>query len=205
MAQIIIVGMGGHAKVILDCIYSSNHLEAVGYIDLNEYRVGLKYLGPDSAIKEIKNLYPNAKYVIGIGDVLLRKKLIDLYEESGIEFETVIHPSSIVSHDVVIGRGSVVFPRTVINAGSELGQHCIVNTGAVIEHDNIIGNNVHIGPGCVTGGQVRIKDDTLVGLGSSIRNNTTIGEKCIIGCGSVVVGNIDDNLLVYGVPAKQRR
>ena len=51
-------------------------------------------------------------------------------------------------------------------------------------------------------GKVTIGDDVFVGFGSLILPNTRIGNKVIIGAGSVVTGEIPDNSVAVGVPAK---
>ncbi len=204
MTQLIIIGYGGHAKVIEDCVNKSTEHVLIGYIDLEDQGNHLKYLGPDEKMISVMEKYPNAQYVIGIGDIQLRQKIIRYYEQRGVSFATVIHTSAVVSDRAEIGSGSVVFPMAVVNPGCKIGKHAIINTGAIVEHDNMLGNNVHIAPQAVTGGQVAIGDNTLIGLGSSVRNNIKIGESCIVGCGSVVIDNISNSSLVYGVPAKPR-
>ena len=44
----------------------------------------------------------------------------------------------------------------------------------------------------------------MIGIGASIRENIKIGNRVIIGAGSVVVKDIPDDSLVYGVPAKNQ-
>jgi len=49
---------------------------------------------------------------------------------------------------------------------------------------------------------VHIGFNSFVGLGSILLPGTTIGSNCVIGAGSVVRGNIPDNSLVAGNPAR---
>ncbi len=205
MDQIIIIGYGGHAKVIQDCINARGVSSVIGYIDIKDHKADISYLGSDDNIEFIVNRYPNAQYIIGIGDIPLRRKIIRYYEAYNIRFAKVIHPSAVISPSVEIGNGTVVFPRAVVNASSIIGAHCILNTGSIVEHDNMLGENVHMGPGTTTGGQVKIGTDTLVGIGSSVKNNVSIGKASIVGCGTVVVKDVPGYVVVYGVPAKLRK
>ena len=204
MTQVIIIGYGGHGKVIEECIESNNTQYALGYIDQFDRGIHLKHLGTDDSISDIIKIYPNAQFVIGIGDIQLRRKLFSLYESFNVKFATVVHKSANISPKTMIGDGTVVFPHAVINPGSIIGRHCIINSGAIIEHDNIIEDNVHLAPRSVTGGQVKVGNDTLIGLGACIRNNVTIGSKCIVGMGSSVIDDVLNDTIVFGVPAKQR-
>ncbi|WP_430883969.1 acetyltransferase [Fusibacter sp. JL216-2] len=204
MTQVIIIGYGGHGKVIEECIESNNTQNVLGYIDRFDRGIHLKHLGTDDSISDIIKIYPNVQFIIGIGDTQLRRKLFSLYESYNVKFATVIHKSANISPKTMIGDGTVVFPQAVINPGAIIGRHCIINSGAIIEHDNTIEDNVHFAPRSVTGGQVKVGKDTLIGLGACVRNNIIIGSNCIVGMGASVVDNIPDNVIVYGVPAKQR-
>ncbi|WP_207736047.1 hypothetical protein [Eubacterium sp. 1001713B170207_170306_E7] len=76
--------------------------------------------------------YPEAHFLIGIGDNLTRKKIAETYE---LNYITAIHPTAVTSENVHIGNGTVVMSNAVINADAEIGKHCIINTSAVIEHE----------------------------------------------------------------------
>ncbi len=205
MTQLIIIGFGGHARVIEDCVASNNKYNIVGYMDMKDHRVNCDYLGTDKNLNEVKKIYPNASYVVGVGDMQLRRKLIAYYESENVVFATVIHSSAIVSPSASVERGTVIFPQAVVNAGAMIGAHCILNTGAIVEHDNQLESNVHMAPRAAAGGHVSIGHDTMIGLGASIINNISIGSNCVIGSGSVVTKNITKGSIVYGVPAKLRR
>ncbi len=205
MDQIIIIGYGGHAKVIKDCVDAEAVNSVIGYIDIEDRKTDIPYIGSDDNIESIVKTYPNAKYIIGIGDMQLRRKIIQLYESYDVDFAIVIHPTAVVSPSVSVGGGTVVFAKAVINASAVIGRHCILNSGSIVEHDNKLEDNVHMGPGAVNGGQVLIGSDSFVGLGSCVKNNISIGSFSVVGCGSVVVDDVPDYAVVYGVPAKVRR
>ena len=50
--------------------------------------------------------------------------------------------------------------------------------------------------------EIRIGNNTFVGANVSILPGTVIGKNCIIGTGAVIKGNIPDNSIVVGNPAK---
>ena len=54
------------------------------------------------------------------------------------------------------------------------------------------------------GGNVSIGQNSWIGIGSVIKQNIRIGSNVVIGAGSVVINDVEDNKIVYGVPAKPK-
>lgn len=200
--DVIIIGAGGHAKVIADIIYKSGD-NLIGFLDDNlankgkEIYLGKKVLG---TTKDIEN-YNKNYFVIGIGNNSIRKKINN---ENNLKLYTAIHPSAIIAQDVKIGTGSVIMAGVVINPGTVIGKNCIINTCSSLDHDNLLEDYVHISPGAHLAGTVSVKEKTWIGAGSTIINNITINQNNIIGAGSVVIKNIEEENGTYvGVPVRK--
>jgi acetyltransferase-like isoleucine patch superfamily enzyme len=58
-----------------------------------------------------------------------------------------------------------------------------------------------LAPGVVTGGTVRIGSYSAVSLGANIIQGRAIGRHTVIGAGALVLEDIPDFSVVYGVPA----
>ncbi|MGX6591140.1 acetyltransferase [Cetobacterium ceti] len=199
MKEIIIIGSGGHAKVIIDILERSNK-KIYGILDDDLNKKDLKVLGYSilGTTKDIEKYKQNYSFIIGIGNNAIRKKIA--IENKDLNYEQAIDPSAIISKNIKIGTGTVIMPGAIINIDSKIGNHCIINTGAIIEHDNIIEDYVHISPGVSLGGTVKIGETTHVGIGSTVINNINVGKKNIIGGGTVVIRSINDNNFIVGVP-----
>lgn len=200
MKEIIIIGSGGHAKVIIDILEKSNK-KIYGILDDDLNKKELKVLGYSilGTTKDIEKYKQDYSFIIGIGNNAIRKKIA--IENKGLNYEQAIDPSAIISKNIKIGIGTVIMPGVIINIDSKIGNHCIINTGAIIEHDNIIEDYVHISPGVSLGGTVKIGETTHVGIGSKVINNIEIKGNVKVGAGAVVINNIQENVLVIGVPA----
>lgn len=205
--KVIIIGAGGHARVVADALVSRIQLgekhEVVGFLDDNEdlrnrAPLGIRILG---RISEIGNFEHDA-VVVGIGDNLTRKKIYQELKSKGENIMTVIHPRAIVATDAIIGDGSVCFAGTVMNSGADIGSNVIINTGATVDHDSVIGAHSHICPGVHLGGGVKVGEGAFIGIGSSIIHNRTIGNWAIVGSGAVVIRDVSPFQTVVGVPAQ---
>lgn len=201
--KVVIIGAGGHAKVIADMIEKSED-EIVGFLDDNKKK-GTTIIKEYKVLGDFNNRFPLAiansdyEFIIAIGD---NKKREEISHSPNLKFYTAIHPSAQIGLDVEIKEGTVIMANACINSSAKIGKHCIINTGAIIEHDNIIEDFVHISPNVALGGTVKIGKNTHVGIGSIIKNNITICENCKIGAGAVVVKDIKEEGTYVGVPAK---
>jgi sugar O-acyltransferase (sialic acid O-acetyltransferase NeuD family) len=211
MKKIILVGGGGHCKVVTDTILLENQYEIVGITDLKK-KIGEKVCGlPIIGTDDVLEYYPKkgVKFCIialgSIGNLNVRINLYNKIRKFGFKFPNIIHTHSIVSKFTKIGEGNYIAAGAIINAGVSIGNNCIINTGAIIDHDCKIGDFVHIAPGVVISGGTEIGNYSHIGPGSSIIQCIKIGENTMIGAGSVVVNNIGDNAVAYGNPCKKVR
>lgn len=209
--KLLLIGAGGHCKVILDLLLNSQEYEVAGIIDLKERLrdnvFGVKVIGTDSDIpKFYKKGIRHCFISIGsVGNAGLRAKMYNTARRSGFIFPNLVHPSALISYRASLGEGNYIAPGAVINAGARIGNNCIINTGAIIEHDCKLGDFVHLSPGSILSGGVTVGDYSHVGTGSVIIQNLEIGANVIIGAGSVVAKNIRKNMIAYGNPCKERK
>lgn len=208
MEQVLILGAGGHAKVAIDILNYTGY-KVVGVIDDNatlhgEQILGVPIVGGVDKLKEQLEQGISSVFV-AIGNNKVRMELGEKLHGQGFKLISAIHHSSIISDNVRIGGGSMVAAGAIINADSKIGKYTIINTGATVDHDCIISDGVHISPGANLAGNVSIGENAHIGIGSSVIQGITIANDSIIGAGSVVVRNIEDNVTVYGNPARVKR
>lgn len=210
MEKIVLVGAGGHCKVIIDIIKSVSKYDIVGVTDRayvsseDKFVLDIPIIGDDSRLEELYNSgVTNAFVCVGaLQNIALRHVIYNKLKDIGFNIPVLIHKNSIVSPYASIASGTCVMAGAIINPGALIGENCIVNTGAVIEHDCKVQWNTHISPrACIAGG-VDIGYNTHIGMGSSIIQTVHIGNNVIIGAGAVVIENIVDNVVAVGIPSK---
>jgi UDP-perosamine 4-acetyltransferase len=202
-AKIILVGAGGHAKVVLDTLRAAG-FEVTGVVDpafvgATSFWRKLPVLGGD---EDLLDLEPNEiELVNGLGSLpgeVLRRQIFQKFKLAGYTFRSFSHPSAIIGSGVDLQEGAQLMAGTIVQADSVIGRNSIVNTGARIDHDCQIGSNVHIAPGAVISGGVCIGDGTHIGTGASVIQGITLGKDVVVGAGTVVVRNVPDNAVVIG-------
>ncbi|WP_027633910.1 acetyltransferase [Clostridium hydrogeniformans] len=213
MKKIVLIGAGGHCKVIIDLIKSKKEFEIIGILDKESNKdmnkvLDIPIIGTDSILQDLYNSGVEYAFICvgAINNMNIRNVIMSRLESIGFKFPVLIHRDAIVSSYSSIEDGTCIMSKAVINPDSTIGRNSIVNTGAIIEHDCRISSNCHVSPGCILGGNVELGVDTHIGIGSTVSNGVRIGNNVTIGAGSVVVKNIDmDNVIAFGNPAKIKR
>ena len=203
-SKIILVGYSGHGFVVADAAIESG-FSLIGYIDLEEKKLnpfGISYLGKEEDLVE-KYWQKPYKFILGIGDNVLRSKVADNLTKKGGEVISIYHPRSYISRTATLRKGTFIAADAVINTLANLGENCIINSASVIEHECELGENVHVAPAAVLAGNVKVGKNSFIGANSVIKQGITIGDNVVIGAGTVVISDVPDNQTIVGNPARE--
>ena len=205
MIKLLVVGGGGHAKVVIDIARCCGGFELTGVLDdraslLGRMVAGVPVIGTVDQLVELSPGFGGA--IVAVGDNRTRRALAGRVVATGLPLTSLIHPRACVAASVRLEPGCVIMAGGVVNCDVVIGDGCIVNTGATIDHDCEIGAWAHVGPGAVLCGNISIGEETLIGAGARIIPGITIGARAVVGAGAVVVRNVSDGEKVVGVPAR---
>jgi len=204
MEEIIIIGGGGHSKVVISILKKIGKYKIIGYTDIENQGpiLGIEYIGTDEDI----NNYNVSMAAIGIGvleNFKIRYEIVNNYVKKGFIFPSILSPCAVVNECVSIGEGTVLMDGVIINSGTSIGNFSIINTRSSIDHDCKIGDFVHIAPGVTLSGGVQIGNNSLIGIGSTVVQYKTIAKNCIIGAGTVITKDCLEPGKYAGVPMKR--
>ena len=208
MDNLIIIGGGGHAKVIVSILKKVNQFRLIGYVDKVDRGeiLGVKYIGTDEVLEKLFINGDVSNAALGIGqlkDTSQRRDIVSRVSRIGYSFPRLISPDAVINEDVEISDGTVIMDGVVINSGTRIGRFCIINTRASIDHDCRIGDYTHIAPGATLSGGVEVGSDVLIGVGASIVQYKKIVDNVIIGAGSAVCQDVIDQGTYGGIPARK--
>lgn len=205
----IILGAGGHARELIDCLRFDTGVALVGILDsnpelFNQMVDGLPVLGNDELLSQlsIKGVSHFAVGLGGVGNNRPRQALFELASAHGLIPLTVRHPSAIISSGAMIDRGCQLLPGCIVNTGVKLGPNVLINSGAIIEHDCVVMDHAHVSTGARLAGGVHVESGAHIGAGATIRQGIRIGANALVGAGAVVVKDVEPNVVVVGVPAQ---
>lgn len=121
-----------------------------------------------AAILVANNVESSSKPIIQVANPFLSFiKLLSHYYPAAKQ-QLGVHPSAVVSKDVILGENIAIGPNVVIMDGSEIGNNCVIKS------------NVHIGH------NVKIGHDTVIHPSVTIYDNSEIGAKVNIHAGAVI-------------------
>lgn len=208
MEEIVVVGGGGHAKVLISIVRKLKRYRIVGYTDPKTQGdlLGVPYLGTDQVLESLKANRSEMSAVIGVGQIGLgrnREKIESRVRSLGFGLTKIVSPNSIVNEGVSLADSVVAMDGAVINSGASIGTGTILNTNSIVEHDVTIAGWVHIGPGAVISGGVNIGRYSMVGANATVIQGRQIASDCIVGAGATVVQDLLEPGIYVGCPARR--
>jgi len=212
--EIIIIGAGGHARVLIDVLRRLG-LQPAAAVDVNSALHGsqldeVPVIGGDEAV--FVRATSDVVLVNGQGNVpnigssgLARRRAVYMkFVERGYAFLTVVSPDAFVSPRAQIGIGAQILTQTIVHPGSSVGANTIVNTAALLDHDCIVGAHSHIAPGTVLCGRVHVGEECHIGAAAVVVPGIRIGDRAVAGAGAVVTADVAPGTTTLGVPARRR-
>lgn len=200
------VGYGGHAKSVADCIERKTEYRIIGYTDSEAHNSEYQYLGTDAVLEDyfdrgVKNVAIGIGYM-GKGD--LRARLYKLVKKIGFFLPVIADPSAIISENVSIGEGTFIGKGAIVNTEAAIGKMAIINTMALVEHECVVGDFTHIAVGAVLCGQVKVGDAVLIGANATVLQCMDIPSNTVIPAGETIRRNhhILNDCTVAGVLTK---
>jgi len=201
MSELLIIGAGGHAKVVVEAAILQAKYKIVGLTDEavaeNSEILGYKVRRQMSDFG-LRRGY----FIVAIGDNATRKQRFEEMLALGWEPATIVHPTAVISRYCTIGEGSMICLRASICTEAKLGQNVILNSGGIVSHECSVGAHSHISVGVSLAGRTRVGEGVLMGVASCTIPGTRIGNWSTVGAGAAVIRDVSDQCTVVGVPAK---
>jgi sugar O-acyltransferase (sialic acid O-acetyltransferase NeuD family) len=201
--SLLVVGAGGHAKVVIDAVRSAGSPLRLVLADEDERKGG-------QTVSDLQVIVPVAKALSGVdafhvavGNNSIRQRISEHLAARGLTNRQITHPRACVSRAARIAEGVFIAAQGIIGPDAQIDGGCIINHGAVVDHDCHLGSFTHVAPNATLGGGVRVGRRVLIGAGANILPGVSIGDDCVVGAGSVVLSDLEPGSVYVGVPARR--
>ena len=208
MSGLLILGAGGHAKVVAETALASGVASTVAFLDdrctgLNPCLpvMGWPVMGRLVLSLQAQTAAQFDAAVVAIGHAATRLHWIQQLQGAGFYLPVLVHPTAWVSPSAQLGPASVVFAQVAVQAQASIGTGAILNTGCSVDHDAQLSDGVHLCPGARLAGDVKVGARSWIGIGASVIQQVRIGSDVIVGAGAAVVRDLPDGVTAVGVPA----
>ena len=209
MSGLLILGAGGHSKVVAETALASGVASSVAFLDdrctgLDSCLtvLGWPVMGPLVLSLQADIAAQFEAAVVAIGDAATRLHWIQQLQHAGYHLPVLMHPTAWVSPSAQLGPASVVFAQVAVQAQVSIGTGAILNTGCIVDHDAQLADGVHLGPGSRLAGEVNVGARSWIGIGASVIQQVRIGSDVTIGAGAAVVRDLPNSVTAVGVPAR---
>jgi len=203
----VILGCGGHGRVVLDILRQAGDVELAGFVDSNRdltgrHIDGLEVLGTPDDLPRLRNELGITQAIVAVGYNGVRRNFAEQLTVQGFEMISAIHPSANIASTATIGRNTVIAAGALVCAHCQIGDSVILNTGSIVDHESVVGTASHVCPGARIAGRVVIESGGFVGIGSTVIQCLRVGCEAVIGAGAVVISDVPSMATVVGVPAR---
>ena len=212
MKNIIVMGGLGSGMIASSIIDHYPDLSLLGLIN-DGFPVGTE-LGKFTKIKVVGSSADVPKFledkdtfvILAYKTMKKEKEMWEQYMEMNLPKNKLInlfHPTSIRPLGYCqVGNGILMAANSQLSADTVLSDSCMLFGNAFVGHDSFIGEYVTIANNASIGAEVVVGNAVHIGSNCTIRQKVKIGDYSLIGMGSLVLGDIPENCIAAGVPAK---
>jgi sugar O-acyltransferase (sialic acid O-acetyltransferase NeuD family) len=198
--RLLVIGAGGHAKVVVDAARLAG-FEIAGVVGDPNGRSELLGVPVSPTAEGIDA----DGFIVAIGDNRRRAAVFEEHAAGPLPAVTVVHPSAVVADGVTFGAGTFIAAGVVVNVDARIGRDVILNTGCTVDHDVVVGDHALVGPTASLCGESRLGDGVTLGAGAAVIPAKTVGRWATIGAGAAVVEDVPERVVAAGVPARTTR
>ena len=190
MVKAIIIGAGGHARVIASMLSVS-----VDFVTTDKAT-------EDRVLAALVTTTSRPDVYLGIGGNVDRLRIAEKLRALGARLPPLVAPNAFVARDADVAEGAVICLGAQVGSQARIGFACIVNTLSSIDHDCSLGTATQVTAGVTFGGTVRVGANGFFGVKCAVVPNRVIGDDVVVMAGAVVVRDVVDRVMVGGIPAR---
>ena len=210
LTDLVFLGAAGTARDVLSLVEDLNRerkrYRCVAMLDddntlWGQHIQGVPIAGPLTETKR----FESAQFVNTLGSPRNHACRSDVPSRLGLpsqRFETLIHPTAVVSTTATVGAGTIILPYVVILSGVTIGDQVLILPGSILNHDVRVGDYAILASAVNLSGTVEVGSGSYIGSGASVLQGVRVGDKALVGMGAVVLKPVAPSTVVAGNPAR---
>ena len=209
MRQALILGTGGHCRVVLSILtacqsHVTKAIVELGSLRSDEVIMGVSLVTFPTMLENFSGR-DDVDVFFAIGNNDSRRIWWEKIRALGFATPNLVSPHALVDTSASLGDANIVCARAFIGPQAELGNNNLINTAATVEHEVNIKDHCHLAPSSTVAGRTRIGSLCMIGAGATIVDGLCVASETVIGAGATVIKSVNSPGGVYiGVPAKRK-
>ena len=193
----IVFGSGGLAKELIGYLLDDGH-EVVKVVSTEPFNnPEFKY----EVAKKAGVVKSGVRFLLAVADSGVKRKIVSENEDL---WDSYFHRSCYVSRYAKIGRGVVLAPQALVVGDGEVGDFVFLNINVIVAHDSKVGHYSSLMPNAAVLGGCLVGEDVFIGTGAYVLPGKNVGDGAKLSAGSVVRHNVQEQVTVYGDPARPK-
>lgn len=187
MKKLVVIGNGPYSEMMHKYAELTEFGQVVAYAVDEQYIQAHEINGkPVIALQELEAVYSckDIMLLMGIGYKNMgeiRAQVFQKCKNLGFRFINYIHPTAIISKDVVMGEGNNILEGVILEAGVRIGDANLLFGGSMIAHDTVIGSFNTLSVKAVAAGCTVIGSHCFLGASSVVRDHVVFQDYVLLG------------------------
>lgn len=211
MAKIVIFGAGDIAELAWFYFTHDSPHEVAAFTVDGAFLQETTFQGlPVIAIEEVAQRFPASSHA---GFVALSYAKINRVRAekcaamlaAGYDLVSYVSSRATTFPDLTHGENCFILEDNTIQPRARIGANVTLWSGNHIGHHSVIEDNVFIASHVVVSGGVTVGANSFVGVNCTIRDHVRIGRFCVLGAGTLLLGDADDESVFAGTATEKSR
>jgi len=199
MAKIVIFGVDDTAELAHFYLHNDTEHQVAAFTLDSDY-IDSNYFCklPVVPFNRLEKKFPPNEYkiFIALGYSKVNEVRKNKYNEAvdkGYAFISYISPRAVVFDNVTVGSNCFILEDNTIQPFVSIGNNVTLWSGNHIGHHSVIHDHCFLASQIVVSGRVCIRENSFVGVNATIRDHITIGRRNVIGAGSIIMRDTNDD------------
>lgn len=211
MAKIVIFGAGDIAELAWFYFTHDSPHEVAAFTVDGAFLQQTTFQGlPVIAMEEVARHFPPATHA---GFVALsyakinrvRSEKCAAMQAAGYRLLSYVSSHATTFPDLTHGDNCFILEDNTIQPRARIGANVTLWSGNHIGHHSVIEDNVFIASHVVVSGGVTVGANSFVGVNCTIRDHVRIGRFCVLGAGTLLLADADDESVFAGTATEKSR
>jgi sugar O-acyltransferase (sialic acid O-acetyltransferase NeuD family) len=204
--DIIIVGAGGFGREVRQVyggLFESRGLRFKGFLGRDHGAAEDESIR-DCVLDDPETYVPEKgdRFVLAIGNMSARARIVEVLLGKGAEFLTFVHPQAFVAPTARLGTGVLIYPMSVVSHEAVLDDFVNLNFLTCVGHNARLGKYCLLAPYATVNGFASLEESVYMSTHSTVGPQVQVGARSVISANSAITRDSPPDSFIFGVPGR---